>query len=48
MIGGTTVLFGVLVKQLRERDDVDVQVIGTLGVRGERLGGAFRSGCRSS
>ncbi len=41
-IGGTTVLFTVLTDLLSVRNDVDVTVIGTMGVRGGRVAGLFR------
>lgn len=41
-IGGTTVLFTVLADLLSGRNDVDVTVIGTMGVRGGRTAGLFR------
>ena len=40
--GGTTVLFERLVKQLREREDVSVEVIDTGRVRGRGLAGVAR------
>ena len=41
-IGGTTVLFTVLTDLLGARHDVDVDVVGTMGVRGGRLAGLCR------
>ena len=41
-IGGTTVLFTVLTDLLGARHDVDIDVVGTMGVRGGRVAGLCR------
>jgi glycosyltransferase involved in cell wall biosynthesis len=41
-LGGTTVLFDSLARALSSRDDVDVRVVGTGGVRGRGTGGLAR------
>ena len=40
-IGGTTVLLKGLVDALGERDDVEVEAIGAIGIRSRGLGGVL-------